>query len=70
MAAAERAGAVALRRGKRERGHLIDRVTVKDQVLLAQHLGPGSIFGNCAEGQGGIASDRRDRRGMGEDRSR
>ena len=39
MAAAERAGAVALRRGKRERGHLIDRVTVKDQVLLAQHLG-------------------------------
>ena len=39
MAAAERVGAVELRRGRRERRHLIDRVTVKDPVLLARHLG-------------------------------
>jgi hypothetical protein len=39
VAAAERVGAVELRRGKRERQHLIDRVTVKDPILLARHLG-------------------------------
>ncbi|TWS99844.1 Wadjet anti-phage system protein JetD domain-containing protein [Reyranella sp. CPCC 100927] len=39
LAAAERAGAVALRYGKRERKHLIERVTVRDQVILARHLG-------------------------------
>lgn len=37
--AAERAGAVTIRQGKRERKHLIERVTVKDHVILARHLG-------------------------------
>jgi hypothetical protein len=39
MLAAERVGAVELRNGKRERRHLIDRVTVKDALALARHLG-------------------------------
>jgi hypothetical protein len=39
LAAAERAGAVELRRGRRERRHLIDRVTVRDPIILARHLG-------------------------------
>src|SRR5262245_42882051 len=39
MDAAARVGAVELRRGKRERRHLIDRVTVKDPFILADHLG-------------------------------
>lgn len=39
LAAAERAGAVMLRYGKRERKHLIERVTVRDQASLARHLG-------------------------------
>lgn len=39
MAAAERAGAVELRRGKRERRHLIERVRVADAAVLARHLG-------------------------------
>ena len=36
---AERVGAVTLKYGKRERRHLIERVTVKDSILLARHLG-------------------------------
>ncbi|WFU40335.1 DUF2220 family protein [Bradyrhizobium sp. CB82] len=39
MAAAERFGAVEVQRGKRERGHLIERVRVRDPELLARHLG-------------------------------
>jgi len=39
MLAAERAGAVEVRHGKRERRHLIERVTVKDPAVLASHLG-------------------------------
>lgn len=39
MEAAERSGGVTIRRGKRERSHLIDRVTVKDVLALARHLG-------------------------------
>lgn len=37
--AAERVGAVSIRYGKRERSHLIERVTVKDPAVLASHLG-------------------------------
>jgi Wadjet protein JetD, C-terminal/Uncharacterized protein conserved in bacteria N-term (DUF3322) len=45
MDAAERVGAIELRRGRRERRHLIDRVTVKDPLILARHLGraPSSV---------------------------
>jgi hypothetical protein len=39
MAAAERAGAVEVVRGRRDRSHLIDRVRVKDSTALAKHLG-------------------------------
>jgi hypothetical protein len=39
MMAAERAGAVVLRKGRRERRHLIERVKVKDALALARHLG-------------------------------
>lgn len=39
MGAAERFGAVEVQRGKRDRGHLIERVRVRDQELLARHLG-------------------------------
>jgi hypothetical protein len=39
MAAAERFGAVEVRRGRRDRGHLIERVRVRDPDLLARHLG-------------------------------
>lgn len=39
LLAAERVGAVTLKYGKRERSHLIERVTVKDPILLARHLG-------------------------------
>jgi hypothetical protein len=39
MMAAERAGAVELRKGRRERRHLIERVKVKDALALARHLG-------------------------------
>jgi hypothetical protein len=39
LVAAERGGAVALRYGKRERKHLIERVTVSDPKALARHLG-------------------------------
>ncbi|WP_370100299.1 DUF3322 domain-containing protein [Bradyrhizobium yuanmingense] len=39
MAAAERFGAVEVQRGKRDRGHLIERVRVRDPELLASHLG-------------------------------
>ncbi|MCA1436795.1 hypothetical protein I6F33_28010 [Bradyrhizobium sp. BRP20] len=39
MAAAERFGAVEVQRGKRDRGHLIERVRVQDPELLARHLG-------------------------------
>jgi len=46
LVAAERGGAVVLRYGKRERKHLIERVTVKDAVILARHLGrkPSSVI--------------------------
>jgi hypothetical protein len=45
MFAAQRVGAVELRHGKRERRHLIERVTVKDPAVLASHLGrkPASL---------------------------
>jgi hypothetical protein len=39
MAAAERFGAVEVQQGKRDRGHLIERVRVRDPELLARHLG-------------------------------
>ncbi|WP_407180439.1 Wadjet anti-phage system protein JetD domain-containing protein [Bradyrhizobium sp. STM 3562] len=39
MAAAQRFGAVKVERGKRDRGHLIERVRVLDPELLARHLG-------------------------------
>jgi Uncharacterized protein conserved in bacteria C-term(DUF2220)/Uncharacterized protein conserved in bacteria N-term (DUF3322) len=39
MAAAERFGAVEVQWGKRDRSHLIERVRVRDPVLLAKHLG-------------------------------
>lgn len=39
MAAAERFGAVEVQRGKRDRGHLVERVRVRDPELLARHLG-------------------------------
>ncbi|HZQ14049.1 MAG TPA: Wadjet anti-phage system protein JetD domain-containing protein [Pseudolabrys sp.] len=39
IAGAERSGAVSVRNGKRERRHLIERITVKDPVALARHLG-------------------------------
>ncbi len=39
MAAAERFGAVEVQRGRRDRGHLIERVRVRDPDLLARHLG-------------------------------
>jgi hypothetical protein len=39
MAAAERAGAIEVVRGRRERSHLIERVRVRDATVLARHLG-------------------------------
>jgi hypothetical protein len=39
MAAAERFGAVEVQRGRKDRGHLIERVRVRDPDLLARHLG-------------------------------
>jgi hypothetical protein len=39
MIAAERAGAIEIKKGRRERRHLIERVTVKDALALARHLG-------------------------------
>jgi hypothetical protein len=39
LTAAERAGAIELRKGRRERRHLIERVKVKDALALARHLG-------------------------------
>jgi hypothetical protein len=39
MLAAERFGAVEVQRGRRDRGHLIERVRVRDPDLLARHLG-------------------------------
>ena len=39
MVAAERFGAVEVQRGRRDRGHLIERVRVRDPDLLARHLG-------------------------------
>lgn len=39
MAAAERFGAVEVHRGRRDRGHLIERVRVRDPEMLARHLG-------------------------------
>jgi hypothetical protein len=39
MMAAERAGAIELKKGRRERRHLIERVKVKDALALARHLG-------------------------------
>jgi hypothetical protein len=39
IVAAEATGAVTIRYGKRERRHLIDRVTVRAPAILARHLG-------------------------------
>jgi len=39
MLTAQRNGAVSIRNGKRERRHLIERVTVQDSSALASHLG-------------------------------
>jgi hypothetical protein len=51
MNAAERVGAVEVRWGKRERRHLIDRVTVKAPLILARHLGrtPSSVTAQQAK---------------------
>jgi hypothetical protein len=51
MVAAERVGAVELRNGKRERQHLIERVTVKDALTLARHLGraPAHVIADQAK---------------------
>ncbi len=51
LSVAERMGAVELRRGKRERSHLIDRVLVKDPQKLAEHLGraPASLVADQAK---------------------
>jgi hypothetical protein len=48
MLAAERAGAISARKGKRERRHLIERVTVVDPLALARHLGrtPSGVTAN------------------------
>lgn len=50
IAGAERSGAVSVRNGKRERRHLIERITVKDPVALARHLGrvPSSASASAA----------------------
>jgi hypothetical protein len=39
LTAAERAGAIEVKRGRRERRHLIERVKVTDAPALARHLG-------------------------------
>jgi Wadjet anti plasmid transformation system JetA-like protein/uncharacterized protein DUF3322 len=39
MAAAQKFGAIEVQRGRRDRGHLIERVRVRDPELLAKHLG-------------------------------
>lgn len=39
MTAAERFGSVEVKWGKRDQGHLIERVVVRDAELLARHLG-------------------------------
>ena len=39
LLAAQKADAIAIEKGKRERRHLIDRVRVKDVAALARHLG-------------------------------
>jgi Uncharacterized protein conserved in bacteria C-term(DUF2220)/Uncharacterized protein conserved in bacteria N-term (DUF3322) len=48
MLAAERVGAISVRKGKRERRHLIERVIVVDPVALARHLGrtPSGVTAN------------------------
>jgi hypothetical protein len=53
LLAAERIGAIALRHGKRERRHLIERATVKDPALLASHLGrkPASLRADQARSE-------------------
>ena len=50
IAGAERSGAVSVRNGKRERRHLIERITVKDPAALARHLGrvPSSASASAA----------------------
>jgi hypothetical protein len=46
--AAERSGAISIKNGKRERRHLIERVTVRDSSALARHLGrkPAHVTAN------------------------
>jgi hypothetical protein len=39
LLAAQKADAISIEKGKRERRHLIDRVRVKDVAALARHLG-------------------------------
>lgn len=39
ITAAERFGSVEVKWGKRDQGHLIERVVVRDAELLARHLG-------------------------------
>ena len=53
MAAAERAGAVSIRKGKRERQHLIERITVCNVAALAQHLGrkPADVSAKIARNE-------------------
>jgi hypothetical protein len=53
MLAAERVGAVTVQHGKRERSHLIERVTVKDSALLASHLGRrlAAVYAEEARGE-------------------
>lgn len=49
LAAAESIGAIALRHGKRERKHLIERVTVRDATVLARHLGRAPAAATASE---------------------
>lgn len=45
ISAAERFGAVEVKRGRKDRSHLIERVRVRDPELLAKHLGrPTAAF--------------------------
>ncbi|SDO49070.1 Wadjet anti-phage system protein JetD domain-containing protein [Afipia sp. GAS231] len=53
MTAAEKFGAVEIVRGRRERSHLMDRIRVKDQTLLAKYLGrtPASQIAEIAKAE-------------------
>src|ERR1700722_2306352 len=56
LTAAERSGAIVLRYGKRERKHLIERVTVRDPIILAQHLGRAPASSMASEARKSLES--------------